>query len=93
MRDLKSRILQYCFRHILTSLLNSFVDIVVPFGYTRRGNKVFERTSFIMMNYLVTMVVLMIGVFVTIDQILPLKLKSMNALGFGKKKISYCIDI
>ena len=77
----------FCFRHIFTSLLNSLVDIVVPFGYTRKGNKVFERTSFIMMNYLVTMVVLMIGVFVTIDQILPLKLKSLNDLGFGKKKI------
>ena len=74
------------FRHALTSFISALMDIVVPFGYTKKGIKVFERISFIMMNYLVTMVVLMIALFVTIDQILPLKLKSLNALGFGKKK-------
>ena len=49
----------------------------------RRGTRVGERISLIMMNYLVTMAVLLIGVFVAIDQILPLKMKISGNFPIG----------
>ena len=49
----------------------------------RRGTRVGERISLIMMNYLVTMAALLIGVFVAIDEILPLKMKISGNFPIG----------